>query len=129
MFQETEIEGQAQECGLRGVVTCIEATSNSVWVGTTAGLYLYRDLRAPTASFLLNETINALTATSATLYVAAKRNWGVYQIPATLRIVPIEPPEVTTAEYMEPRALALWNNALAVASTAGLYRYSLSRRE
>ncbi|MCS6918611.1 MAG: hypothetical protein NZM28_02445 [Fimbriimonadales bacterium] len=129
MIQEPEIEEQAVECGLPRAVTCIEATANSLWVGTTAGLYLYRDLRAPTASFLQNETINALAATSATVYVAAKRNWGLYQIPPTLRLAPIEPPEVTTAEYMEPRALAIWNNALAIASTTGLHRYALSRRE
>lgn len=129
MFQETAIEEQVIECGLRGSVNCMEPTPNGLWVGATTGLYLYRDLRAPTASFLLNETVNALTSASATVYVATRRNWGLYQVPPTLRITPIEPPEVTTAEYMEPRALAVWNNALAVASTAGLYRYTLSRRE
>jgi hypothetical protein len=107
----------------------MEATQSSLWVGTTAGLYLYRDLRAPAASFLSNETVNALTATSATAYVATRRNWGLYEVPHTLRLTPIKPPEVTTAEYMEPRALAIWNNALAIASTTGLYRYALSRRE
>ncbi|MCX7925806.1 MAG: hypothetical protein N2554_08365 [Fimbriimonadales bacterium] len=129
MFQEPEIEEQAVVCGLPRAVTCIEATANSLWIGTTAGLYLYRDLRAPAASFLPEEPINALAVASATVYVAVKRNWGVYQISPSLRITPIEPPEVTTAESMEPRALAIWNNALAVASTTGLHRYALSRRE
>lgn len=94
-----------------------------------AGLYLYRDLRAPTASFLLSEAINALTSTSAAVYVATKRSWGLYQVPLTLRLTPIAPSEATTAEYTEPRALAIWNGALAVASSAGLYRYALGRRE
>lgn len=129
MFQEPSGEEQAIECGLRRAVTWIETTQSSLWVGTTAGLYLYRDLRAPAGSFLSNETINALTSTSATVYVATRRNWGLYEIPPTLRLTPIEPPEVTTAEYMEPRALAIWNNALAVASSAGLYRCALTRRE
>ncbi|MCX7992046.1 MAG: hypothetical protein N2651_00095 [Fimbriimonadales bacterium] len=129
MLQEPEIEEQATECGLPRTVLCMETTPNSLWVGTTAGLYLYRDLRAPAASFLSSETINALAVASATVYVAVKRNWGLYQVSPTLRITPIEPPEVTTAEYMEPRALAVWNNALAIASTTGLHRYALSRRE
>lgn len=129
MFQETAIEEQVIECGLRGSVNCMEATPNGLWVGATTGLYLYRDLRAPTTSFLLNETVNALTSASASVYVATRRNWGLYQISLTLGITPIKPPEVATAESMEPRALAVWNNTLAVASTAGLYRYALSRHE
>lgn len=129
MFQETAIEEQITECGLRGSVICMEATPSGLWVGATTGLYWYRDLRAPTASFLSNETVNALTSASMTVYVATRRNWGLYQVPPTLRITPIEPPEVTIAVYMEPRTLAVWNNALAIGSTTGLHRYALSRRK
>lgn len=129
MFQETAIEEQMVECGLRGSVTCMEPTPDGLWVSWANGLCLYRAPVTSSVCFFLSDTINALASISATVYAATRRNWGLYQISPTLGITPIKPPEVATAESMEPRALAVWNNTLAVASTAGLYRYALSRHE
>ncbi|MCS7208324.1 MAG: hypothetical protein NZ874_02015 [Fimbriimonadales bacterium] len=128
MTQETNPQEQVFECGLPRAVNCIAATPRSLWVGTNAGLYLYRDLRAPTARFIPTESITTITAATSTIYFATPRSWGMYQMPVSLRVEPIEPPEVTHAGYVRVHALAVWNNTLAVATSFGLYSYSLSRR-
>lgn len=125
-MQEQE---QATVHGSPRFITCLEATPNALWAGTMAGLHLFRELRAPSATFLPNEHITTVIAPTATVYFGTMRSWGVYRISPSGGLERIEPPEVTHAGYVQVRALALWNNTLAIATSFGLYSYSSSPKQ
>lgn len=130
MFQEAELQEPLALCTPRLTVTCLEATANTLFIGTTNGLWFQRELDSPAVQLTAGELLTAITATGLTVYFSTWMGGGLYAVSRTsLRVERLGYPEIAShsRDLTRMRAVALWNNTIAVATDGGLFSYSLGR--